>query len=301
MLQTLDWYKYFLSVARLGSVTRAARDMHVSQPAVSLAIAKLEDELGVKLFVRTNRGIRLTNEGEILAEHLSGALNMIETGETRLREIAGLRSGTLRIGASDMTLRYFLLDYIEWFHMTYPEIKLTVSNAPTPLTLKALHNGEIDFGVISEPISERDLARLDITPVREIRDIFVCQDKFLPPEPLAPSELAKLPLILLEEGTSTRRALDAFLGETAASASIELATSDLLLEFARRGFGVAGIVEDFALPDLEAGRLFRLPLTHSPAPRRFLAVSARDLPLSAAATAMLSRIKQCVMCQDNHK
>ena len=67
MLQTLDWYKYFLSVARLGSVTRAARDMHVSQPAVSLAIAKLEDELGVKLFVRTNRGIRLTNEGEILA------------------------------------------------------------------------------------------------------------------------------------------------------------------------------------------------------------------------------------------
>ena len=296
MLQNLDWYKAFITVARCGSVTRAAHDMHVSQPAVSLAITKLEDELGVKLFVRTNRGIRLTNEGEILAEHLSGALNAIEAGENRLREIAGLRSGTLRIGASDMTLRYFLLDYIEWFHKAYPDVKLTVTNAPTPLTLAALYNGQIDFGVISEPLSERDTSRLDLFAVREIRDIFVCTDKFLPPEPLDPSELSRLPLILLERGTSTRRALDSFLGEASASASIELATSDLLLEFARRGFGVAGIVEDFALPDLESGVLKRLPLTRDPPPRRFLAVTAKGLPLSAAATAMLSRIRQCVKC-----
>ena len=296
MLQNLDWYKFFLAVARSGSVTHAARDMHVSQPAVSLAITKLESELGVKLFVRTNRGIRLTNEGEILAEHLSGALNAIEAGEMRLREIAGLRSGTLRIGASDMTLRYFLLDYIEWFHSTYPDVKLTVTNAPTPSTLSALYNGQIDFGVISEPVSERDLERLEVLPVREIHDIFVCQDKFLPPEPLEPVLLGKLPLILLESGTSTRRARDSFLGEAAASASIELATSDLLLEFARRGFGVAGIVEDFALPDLNSGVLKRLPLTRDPPPRRFLAVYAKGLPLSAAASAMLARIRTGADC-----
>ena len=126
MIQNLDLYPVFMQTAKSRSISRAAKEMHISQPAVSLAIGKLEDALGVKLFFRSNRGISLTNEGSILLEHLSSAFSLIEAGEEKLRDIAGLRSGTLRIGASDMTLRFFLLDYLERFRDLYPGVRLTV-------------------------------------------------------------------------------------------------------------------------------------------------------------------------------
>ncbi|MCI8387866.1 MAG: LysR family transcriptional regulator [Clostridiales bacterium] len=294
MIQNLDLYTVFLHTARCGSISHAAREMHISQPAISLGIAKLEEELGVKLFFRTNRGISLTSEGETLREHLSSAFAMIEAGEDKLRDIAGLRSGTLRIGASDMTLRFFLLDYIQRFHDHFPGVKLTVTNAPTPSTLAAIRSGLIDFGVISEPGGDdEDTDSIELIPVREIHDIFVCTDKYpLIGRKVDISELAKYPLILLERETSTRRYIDNFFGTGVLNPAIELATSDLLLEFAKRGIGVTCIVEDFARADLEAGRLHKIELKKEIPPRRFMLAYLKKLPLPAAAGNLIGEIKK---------
>lgn len=299
MIQNLDLYTVFMRVARCGSISHAAREMHISQPAVSLSISKLEEELGIKLLFRTNRGIRLTSEGSTLLEHLSGAFAMIEAGEDKLRDIAGLRSGTLRIGASDMTLRFFLLDYIERFRDRFPGVRLSVTNAPTPSTLSALRSGLIDFGVISEPCDTVDCDSMELIPVREIRDVFVCsgsercRDKYpLSGRKVGVAELKKYPLILLERETSTRRYIDSFFGTNKLSPAIELATSDLILEFARRGIGITCIVEDFARADLDSGRLRKIDLETEIPPRRFILAYLKKIPLPAAAANLIREITE---------
>ncbi|MBR6709190.1 MAG: LysR family transcriptional regulator [Clostridia bacterium] len=284
MIEKLSLYRSFLAAAREGSISAGARALYVSQPALSADIRALEEELGVKLFFRASRGITLTPEGELLEGYVRSAFSLLEAGEDRLRDLHGLRGGHLRIGASDMTLRFFLLDHIATFRARYPDVKLSVTNNPTPETLRALRAGKIDFGVISEPLDE-EYDDLIYVPVRELRDIFVCA----PSHPLAdqaevsPDALAKEPLIMLEANTSTRRYLNTQPGYTNLVPAIELATSDLILEFARRGIGVAAIVEDFAREAIDAGELCQLKLTSPPAPRRMLLIHQRNLPLPAAA------------------
>ena len=193
----LEYYKIFYYVARQGSVTAAAAELSVSQPAVSQAIKALEHAVGIPLFVRTGKGVRLTPAGEILYSYVQNGYETILRGEKKLREMKGLESGELRIGASDMTLRFFLLPYLQRFHEAYPKIKLTVTNGPTPETLRYMQEGRIDFGVVTSPVTGHE--EVSVFPVRPIRDTFVAGYKFWEYKnriiPL--KELADVPLICL--------------------------------------------------------------------------------------------------------
>ena len=292
MIDNIDRYRTFLATAESKSVSEAAKRLYVSQPAVSAEIAALEAALKVKLFFRSNRGVTLTQEGSVLYDYIKKAFSIVEAGEEKLREIGGLRSGTLRIGASDMTLRFFLLDYIADFRRLYPEVRLTVTNNPTPKTLDAIRSGLIDFGVISEPLPGSDHRDLELFAVRSIRDIFIASPQLLTDErSVTRARLAELPLMMLERHTSTRRYVDSWLGADFPKPSIELATSDLLLAFAERGIGVASIVEDFALDALREGRVVRLDLDEPIPERRFYVVYLRRLPLSVAASRMIEMLK----------
>ena len=197
----LEYYKIFYYVARQGSVTAAAAELSVSQPAVSQAIKALEHAVGIPLFVRTGKGVRLTPAGEILYSYVQNGYETILRGEKKLREMKGLESGELRIGASDMTLRFFLLPYLQRFHEAYPKIKLTVTNGPTPETLRYMQEGRIDFGVVTSPVTGHE--EVSVFPVRPIRDTFVAGYKFWEYKnriiPL--KELADVPLICLEKNT----------------------------------------------------------------------------------------------------
>lgn len=289
MIENIGLYRFFYEAARQGSISAAAKALFVTQPAVSNAIMQLENRLSVKLFYRVSRGIRLTPEGELLFSHIEKAFDQLEAGEDGLREIRGLAGGLMRIGASDMTLRFYLLDHIERFREEYPLIRLSVTNAPTPQSLEALRNGKIDFAVISSPVGED--SDLEIIPVRKIRDIIIAADRFPigKDSPVDAAELDDLPLISLERGTSTRKYVDEYLKITR-QPDFELATSDLVLEFARRGMGVGCIVEDFALDDLENGRLHEIKLKEPIPPRDFLLVYSRSRPLSAAARKFIDMI-----------
>ncbi len=286
----LSLYPVFCEAARCGSISGAAKRLYVSQPAVSNAVAQLEASLGVKLFNRSSRGITLTEEGQVLYEHVCRSLEQLERGEDRLRAMNGLAGGVLRVGASDMTLKFFLLDYIERFKQSYPLVRITVTNAPTPRSLRSLHDGIIDFAVVSGPLEPE--GGISCLRVRDIRDIAVATERYaaLYPNGAAPAELCRHPLIMLEEGTSTRSYLDSCMPGLK-KPDIELATSDLILDFARRSFGIAYIVEDFARRDIESGALREIPLLPPLPLRSFYLVYRTDTPLSAAAERLVGMIR----------
>lgn len=294
MVNDINRYRTFAVAAECKSVSETAKKLFISQPSVSADLSALENELNVRLFFRSNRGITLTEEGRVLYEYIKNAFSFIEKGEEKLREISGLKSGTLRIGASDMTLKFFLLDYITEFRELHPDVRLTVTNNPTPKTFDALRGGEIDFGVVSEPFSLVNQEEFELIPVKSINDIFIVKsDSDLAKEKnITRARLSELPLIMLERHTSTRSYVSSYLGADFSSPIIELATSDLLLDFAQRGIGVSSIVENFASESLKSGKTVKLDLCEPVPPRRFFLAYLKRIPLSVAAERMIALIKE---------
>ncbi len=285
----LEYYKIFYYVASYKSITLAAEMLSISQPAVSQAVKHLESNLSCTLFVRTSKGVRLTKEGEMLFSYVQRGYETILSGEKKLSEMLNLKQGEICIGASDMTLQFFLLPYLEEFHERYPGIRVTVTNAPTPETLSHLADGKIDFGIVSTPVGEKPY--LKIVPVKEIRDVFVAGRKFeyLKGQTLSYRSLMEFPVMCLEGNTSTRQYVESFLAEEGVQLrpEFELATSDMLIQFAVRNLGIASVVEDFAAEYIKSGELFRLAFERELPKREFCIVSNERIPMSAAASRLL--------------
>lgn len=285
----LEYYRVFYQVSRLGSITGAAKELCISQPAVSQAVSQLEKVLHCQLFVRTSKGVHLTEEGALLYSYVERGLLSIQDGEGMLRRLQDLETGEIRIGASDMTLQFYLLSYLEAFHEQHPGIKVMVSNAPTPETMDSLYEGKIDFGVVSTPFLPRPEVRM--IPVKKIRNVFVAGEKFagLKGEVLEYECLENLPCILLEQRTSTRTFLDEFLADNKVKLEpeFELATSDMIVQFALRNLGIGGVVWDFAREKLESGELFELKFSKEMPEREFCIVTDKRNPMSPAGRRLL--------------
>lgn len=290
----LEYYKIFYYVASYKSITLAAEKLSITQPAVSQGVKHLEQNLSCALFVRTSKGVRLTKEGEMLFSYVQRGYETILSGEKKLSEMLNLEQGEICVGASDMTLQFYLLPYLEQFHERYPGIRVTVTNAPTPETLRHLADGRIDFGIVSAPVGKRP--RLHMVPVREIQDVFVAGKKFeyLRGKTLSYRELMELPVMCLEGSTSTREYVESFLKEEAVTLrpEFELATSDMLIQFAVRNLGIASVVEDFAKEYLKSGELFQLKFERDIPGRQFYIVSDERVPMSAAAAKLMQSLLQ---------
>lgn len=298
MTNNLEYYKVFYYAAKYGSLTEAAGELAISQPAVSQSLKQLEALTGAKLFARTSKGVKLTAEGELLYGYVEKGYEQIELGEKKLKQMLNLELGELRIGASDMTLRFYLLPYLEQFHEKHPGIKVSVTNAPTPETLHYLQTGKIDFGVVSTPFEAPP--GIESVKVREIEDIFAAGRKFIQykNKMLDLQELETLPIISLEKKTSTRSYMDSFLQKNGVvmNPEFELATSDMIVQFTLRNLGVGCIMRDFAQEYLEEGVLFALRFNKIIPKRHFCVVTDRKNPLSAAGRNLLEMMKGC--CYD---
>lgn len=292
MLTNLEYYKYFYYVGKLGSITLAAEELSISQPAVSQVLKHLESILGTKLFVRLSKGVRLTKEGELLFSYIEKAYGQMELGEQMLLRMLNLDIGEVRIGASDMTLQFYLLPYLERFHEMYPKIKVMVTNAPTPETLRYLQEGKIDFGVVSMPFEEK--SGIQMFEVKEIEDVFVAGRKFMQYKhrTLSLQELERLPLILLEKNTSTRSYMDAFLEKNGVEIhpEFELATSDMIVQFTLRNLGVGSVMKEFAQEYLDSGKLFELRFNKIIPKRKFCVVMDGKYSLSISAKKLMELI-----------
>lgn len=275
-------------------MTRAASALSLSQPAVSQSIRQLEQTLGVALLRRTTRGVAPTAEGRLLFSYVEKGYEQFELGEKRLLQMRNLERGEIMIGASDMTLRFFLLPYLERFHEKYPGIKVSVTNGPTPATMRLLREGRIDFGVVSGPLGQEN--GIHMLPVRKIEDVFVMGKNFFEyrdhEQPL--SLLERLPLIMIDQDTSTRQYVQQFLESfhVQVQPEFELSTSDMIVQFALRNLGVGCVVKDFAKDELERGKLAELRLKEKLPARNFYVVTDEKNPLSLAAARLLEMVEE---------
>jgi len=289
----LELYKVFYYVAKSGSISKASQELYISQPAVSQAIKKLESRLGGQLFARAPRGITLTPEGEVLFKYIEQGYNMILLAESKFMEAINLDMGNIRIGASDMTLKYFLLPYLEEFHKQYPNVRIKVTNGPSPETVNFLKTGSIDFGAVSLPLTNYET--IDVLEVMEIQDCFVASFHFanLYSREISIKELAKYPIIMLEKNTSTRHYIDDYLSRHSVllTPEFELATSDLIVQFACRGLGISCVVRNFAEESIENGKLFEIVLEEKIPPRHIGIIKLHNVPLTAAAKKLMELIE----------
>jgi len=284
MAAKLDQYRIFCEVAKCRSFSRAARNLYMTQPAVSQAVMSLESELGVRLFTRTSTGVTLTNDGQLLFEHVNSAINLIRQGESKLLESRNLKVGEMKVGVGDTISRYFLLPYLEIFHSRYPNIKLNIINRTTTELCALVKSGEIDIAVCNFPVKDDALETRECI---EIHDIFVCGAKYIDQfrEPAGLDVIAGMPLILLERKSNSRLYVEKYLLSQGirVTPEIELGSHDLLLEFASFNFGIACVVEEFSQDYLNSSRVFRIRLTREIPPRSIGFCYLKSVPLSPAA------------------
>lgn len=284
MAPKLDQYRIFCEVAKCRSFSGAAKRLYMTQPAVSQAVMSLESELGVRLFTRTSTGVTLTNDGQLLYEHVNSAINLIRQGENKLLESRDLKVGEMKVGVGDTISRYFLLPYLEIFRSRYPNIKLNIVNRTTTELCALVKSGEIDIAVCNFPVKDDALETKECI---EIHDIFVCGGKFIGriPQPAGLDVIAGMPLILLERKSNSRLYVEKYLQSQGirVTPEIELGSHDLLLEFARFNFGIACVVEEFSLDYLRSSKVFRIKLEQEIPPRSIGFCYLKSVPLSPAA------------------
>lgn len=297
MLFNLEYYKNFYYVGKCQSFSAAAEELCISQPAMSQSIRQLEAKLNCELFVRTSKGAKLTKEGERLFLHVQRGMEEFEKGEREIKQIMQLQAGEIRIGASDMTLQFFLLPYLEKFHELHPEIKVKVTNGPTPETVDNLYKGIIDFGIVSSPFEIKD--EVEALDVKTIEDCFIVgkQLKDLATHELELKELLEHPIICLEENSSTRKYLDEFLqkNDIIITPEFELATSDMIVQFAYRNLGIGCVMKEFARKELEDGSLWELKFKKQIPKRKFSIIYSKNTAIAYAAKELLDLIKRDIL------
>lgn len=262
MNSLLSLYHVFNCVAETGNISQAAKLLYVSQPAVSKAITNLEESMKQVLFIRNSRGVRLTEEGQILYQYTKEAFDILRQGEERLRRMKELGVGHLKIGVSATLCKYILLPYLNRFLKTYPHIKITIESQSTIHTLKKLENGTLDIGLVARPQNQKIY---DFIPVDEIEDIFVSSKDYLDNLRLRESNqdiFMAANILLLDEENISRMYIEDYFKENQIKPQhiLEVSSMDLLIEFAKTGLGVACVIKEFVSEELKNGHLIQIPL-----------------------------------------
>lgn len=257
----LELYRAFYTVAKCGSLTKAAEELYISQPAVSQAIKQLETQLGGKLFNRTHKGMELSEKGgKLIFPIVESALELFEKAEEKFIELKDTATGSLRICASDTVLTHMLLPKIKEYNKKYPQVKLILHNRTSQETIELLKNKKCDLGFVNLPIEDTDVNLS--SSITELHDVFVASNCFekLKDREIELKRLQDYPLLMLELSTSTRQAIVNFAHSIGVHLhpEIEVASLELMVEVAKGGMGIACIPREFVKKELEEGSLFEI-------------------------------------------
>lgn len=260
----LELYRVFYTVAKCGSLTKAADELFISQPAVSQSIKLLEGQLGTSLFNRTHRGMELSvHGGKLIFKQVDEALKLLDGVEDRLLELKTTATGTIRIGATDSIFSNVLSDKIVTYNEKYPAVKFELITGTSPETLNQIKENRCDIGFINLPIDDKDVNFTGT--VTHLSDIFVAGRKYadIQGKQINLRDLQEYPLLMLEPNTVARRAFSTFTQSLGIQLSpdIEVANWDLMIKLASRGMGIGCIPREYAKKELESGELFEVNVT----------------------------------------
>lgn len=279
MENNLNLYYIFYTVALHKNISGAAKELYISQPAISKAISKLEQSLDVILFHRSSRGVTLTMEGELLFTQVQTAFSAIRHGEEQLKKVNELGISQISIGVSITLCKYVLLPYLQQFVKDNPHIKVTITCHPTMETLRDIDNSVTDIGVVGIPSLPNGLTYI---PFREIQDTFVTTDRYLENLKIRVGNDRKAILnnttfMMLNKENISRKYVDMYLSSHQITMDniIEINTMDLLIELAKIDLGIACVIKDFVKDELDDHTLTEVNLGRA-IPKRKLGLVYKD-------------------------
>ena len=288
----LNLYKVFYTVATVGNITKAADELYISQPAVTKAIHTLETNLGGVLFIRTKKGVTLTEEGKVLLGYVKNILTEARNAENKFNSLIKLEEGKIRIGASATVSKHFLMPYIAEFHRLYPNIDIEITNELTINLISDLRNGYVDFLVTNLPTKEA--LDMDITVCAKLHDTFAVSEKYLEKEnkEYTLKELLEHKIVTQKEPSNTRAFLNNYMKANGVEfkPDIEIVSYGLVTEFVKAGFGIGYITKEFAKTELESGELYELNVVPKVEERELGIVTLKNSALSYAASKFIELI-----------
>ena len=260
-----DYYRIFYHVAQQHSFTRAAAVLGNNQPNVTRCMNNLEQELGCRLFLRSNRGITLTPEGEKLFAHVRLAYDQLRAGEEELRKDSRLENGVISISASETALHLLLMKKLADFHERFPNIQLRITNDTSPQAIQTLAQRRTDCAVITTPCQSGPL--LQITPLMSFREVLVGGSNYrnLASKVRSLKDVASMPFVCLGLGTSTYEFYQRQFSKHDLSfrVDMEAATMDQVIPMVRYNLGIGFVPEPMAQPSLTRGELYEIKLSQS--------------------------------------
>jgi DNA-binding transcriptional LysR family regulator len=290
---TLEQLRIFVAVADKEHVTRAAKELNLTQSATSAAIAALEGRYGIKLFDRVGRGIVLTHTGRAFLADARAVLARARAAEQTLHDLAGLKAGKLAISASQTVAGYWLPPRLQWFQAAYPGIELSIRIANSETVASDVREGVADIGFIEGEIGDPALAarRVDgdtLVAVVGPKHPFARQRK------LASGWMTQTPWILREQGSGTRAMFELALKKRSLALSdltvqLELASNEAIRTAVEAGLCATAISDLVVEKSLAAKTLVKLE--GELAKRSFYALRHKERHVSKAEAALLSSLK----------
>lgn len=281
--------KAFLAIAREGHLTRASRALHLTQPAVTARLQRLEDDLGVSLFHRTAKGMVLTEAGRLFRRYVEEAATWLEDGRRAVAGLGDLQHGTLSIGAGATAATYLLPPLLRSYHEEHPGIRLHVREQGSAAVADGVRAGDLDLGIVTLPVADPRGLALHTWRADELLLIAPPGHPLCDRDTFAWSELNGQPLVQFEAGTAVRRLIDGALAAQGVETQpvMELRSIESIKQLVAQGLGAA-FVSRYALPEGVGAR----PTT-GPPPSRDLGLCVRaDREPSAAAAAFLARMQE---------
>ena len=242
----LELYRVFYIVAKHKHMTKASEELHISQPAISQSIKKLEDQLGGTLFLRSNKGMELTEEGKMFYEYVKGALELINNAENEFTSFKDLSKGEIKIGCSTTLTKLVLINALKDFHLDYPNININITNDLTSNLINDLKLGKLDFVIFNE--SNIKETNLNLEKIKELKQGFIYNPEFYDDNVNNFEDLNEIPLILQKEESNSRKLLDyvALQNNVKLIPKMEVVSQELITEFVNIGLGVGFSIIDLA-------------------------------------------------------
>ena len=253
-------YKSFLVVYETQNISRAAELLYISQPAVSHNIKELEKQLNIQLFYKKANGMSSTSEADILYKYISSAFNSIWKGELTISDMAGLKTGVVKIGIPSYLTVLFLSEVITEFRQKYPNIKIEIVSKPIPELIGMLQTQNIDIVIDSQPIPS-EKGKTEIKYLTSYSHCFFTTEKYYTDKKLGIEGVSNLPLIISSQNAEEVKLLKNAIAGIKLNPIIEAWTTESMLKFVRSGNGVGYCQEDYVKDELENGSLKKLDLT----------------------------------------
>ena len=263
-----ELYKVFYEVANSKSISKGAEKLMISQPAVTQSIRTLEEQLGGKLFIRTPKGVLLTNEGEELYKYIKEGMAYFINGTNKFMSLKSLDTGVINIGSTSTISENILMKYLKEFNKLYPNVVINIKNDLTDNLLKELRNGSLDILIIAIP--SYDIKDLSINKIGDLNDTFVGTKKQSAKKFNNIKDVLNDGVILQKKPSVTRNNFEEYIknNNLEYNLKMEVVSHNLLVSLIENEFGIGLVTKEYIKDKLDK-TLFEIKVKHN-IPKRSL-------------------------------